>query len=46
LLVEQNATLALQTADRVYVLEAGRLSLTSQAADLLKDERIRRAYLG
>jgi branched-chain amino acid transport system ATP-binding protein len=46
LLVEQNATLALQTADRVYVLEAGRLSLTSNAADLLKDERIRRAYLG
>jgi branched-chain amino acid transport system ATP-binding protein len=46
LLVEQNATLALQTADRVYVLEAGRLSLTSNAADLLKDERIRKAYLG
>jgi branched-chain amino acid transport system ATP-binding protein len=46
LLVEQNATLALQTADRVYVLEAGRLTLTSPASDLLQDERIRKAYLG
>jgi branched-chain amino acid transport system ATP-binding protein len=46
LLVEQNAKLALQTADRAYVLEAGQLSFTSNAADLLKDERIRKAYLG
>jgi branched-chain amino acid transport system ATP-binding protein len=46
LLVEQNARLALQTADRAYVLEAGQLSFTSNAADLLKDERIRKAYLG
>jgi branched-chain amino acid transport system ATP-binding protein len=46
LLVEQNATLALQTADRVYVLEAGRLTLSSSASELLTDERVRKAYLG
>lgn len=46
LLVEQNANLALQTADRVYVLEAGRMTVASNAADLLTDERIRKAYLG
>ncbi len=46
LLVEQNANLALQTADRVYVLEAGRLTLSGNAADLLTDEQIRKAYLG
>ena len=46
LLVEQNATLALRTADRVYVLEAGQLTLTSTAAELLTDERIKQAYLG
>lgn len=46
LLVEQNANLALQIADRVYVLEAGRLTLSGNAADLLTDEQIRKAYLG
>ena len=46
LLVEQNANLALQTANRVYVLEAGRLTLSGNAADLLTDEQIRKAYLG
>jgi len=46
LLVEQNANLALQNADRGYVLEAGRITLTGPAADLLGDERVRRAYLG
>lgn len=46
LLVEQNANLALQTADRVYVLEAGQMTLTSIASELLSDERIRKAYLG
>lgn len=46
LLVEQNANLALKIADRVYVLEAGQLTLTSAAAELLTDERVRRAYLG
>ena len=46
LLVEQNASLALQIADRGYVLEAGRLSISGPAAQLLTDERVRRAYLG
>jgi branched-chain amino acid transport system ATP-binding protein len=46
LLVEQNASLALQTADRVYVLEAGQIKLSGAAADLLQDEAIRKAYLG
>jgi branched-chain amino acid transport system ATP-binding protein len=46
LLVEQNAHLALQTADRGYVLEAGHITLTGVAADLLEDERVKQAYLG
>ena len=46
LLVEQNASLALQIADRGYVLEAGNITLTGMASDLLKDDRVRRAYLG
>jgi len=46
LLVEQNARLALQHADRGYVLEAGSVTLTARAADLLDDDRVRAAYLG
>lgn len=46
LLVEQNAHLALENADRGYVLEAGQLTLTGKASDLIKDERVRKAYLG
>lgn len=46
LLVEQNASLALQIADRGYVLEAGNITLTGVASDLLNDDRVRRAYLG
>ncbi|MCU0544733.1 MAG: ABC transporter ATP-binding protein [Oscillatoriaceae cyanobacterium Prado104] len=46
LLVEQNANLALQIADRGYVLEAGCITLAGMASDLLKDERVRSAYLG
>ncbi len=46
LLVEQNASLALQHADRGYVLDAGRLTLAGPAADLIADERVRQAYLG
>jgi len=46
LLVEQNAQLALQTATRGYVLEAGAISMTGPASDLAGDERVRRAYLG
>lgn len=46
LLVEQNANLALQVADRGYVLDAGRITLSGPAADLLTDHRIKQAYLG
>jgi branched-chain amino acid transport system ATP-binding protein len=46
LLVEQNARAALQTADRGYVLENGRIVLDGPAADLLADQEVKRAYLG
>lgn len=46
LLVEQNAHLVLQLADRGYVLEAGRISITGPASALVNDERVRQAYLG
>ena len=46
LLVEQNAFLALQIANRAYVLENGRVVLTGAAKDLLASEEMRRAYLG
>jgi branched-chain amino acid transport system ATP-binding protein len=46
LLVEQNAHLALQYADRGYVLEAGRVTISGPAADLMNDDRVRQAYLG
>ena len=46
LLVEQNAHLALEIADRGYVLEAGAIALSGKASDLLADDRVRKAYLG
>jgi branched-chain amino acid transport system ATP-binding protein len=46
LLVEQNARAALKVADRAYVLETGRIILSGQAADLLQDRQVTRAYLG
>ena len=46
LLVEQNANQALQVADRAYVLETGKIIKTGNAADLLEDESVKRAYLG
>jgi branched-chain amino acid transport system ATP-binding protein len=46
LLVEQNATLALEAASRAYVLETGRVALAGPAADLRADESVRRSYLG
>ncbi len=45
-LVEQNANLALKIADRGYVMETGRITLTDTAANLLENEDVRRAYLG
>jgi branched-chain amino acid transport system ATP-binding protein len=46
LLVEQNASKALQLADRGYVLETGRIVLQAPADVLLRDDRVRMAYLG
>ena len=46
LLVEQNASMALSIANRAYVLETGRISMSGDANDLLHDERVRQAYLG
>ena len=46
LLVEQNANLALQIADRGYVLEAGCITLSGAASELISDERVKKAYLG
>ncbi len=46
LLVEQNAKKALAISDRVYVLETGSITMEGNAADLINDERIKKAYLG
>lgn len=46
LLVEQNAFAALSIADRGYVMETGRITISGPAAELVADERIRAAYLG
>jgi branched-chain amino acid transport system ATP-binding protein len=46
LLVEQDVVLALDIADRGYVLENGRIVLTAPAAELRRDPAIRKAYLG
>ena len=46
LLVEQNAQMALSVADRAYVLETGKISMSGDAHELLEDDRVRKAYLG
>jgi branched-chain amino acid transport system ATP-binding protein len=46
LLVEQNARLALQMANRAYVMESGLITLTGSGQELLQDPRVRTAYLG
>lgn len=46
LLVEQNAKRALELSDYAYVLETGRIVLEGLGSDLIKDERVRKAYLG
>lgn len=46
LLVEQNARLALELADRGYVMESGSITLADEAKALLADPRVREAYLG
>ena len=46
LLVEQNAKKALTIADRAYVLETGTIALEGKAADLMNNDRVKKAYLG
>ncbi|MSU49110.1 MAG: ABC transporter ATP-binding protein [Opitutus sp.] len=46
LLVEQNAALALDLADRAYLLETGRIVLSGAAAEIRQNEAVRRSYLG
>ena len=46
LLIEQNANMALKTADLAYVLETGEITLRGTGAELLTNEAVKRAYLG
>jgi branched-chain amino acid transport system ATP-binding protein len=46
LVVEQNATLALEASSRAYVLEVGRVALSGTSDELRRDESVRRSYLG
>lgn len=46
LLIEQNANMALKTADYGYVLETGRILLSGTGAELLENEEVKKAYLG
>ena len=46
LLVEQNAEMALQIADRAYVLESGRITLSGRGKELAQSDSIKKAYLG
>ena len=46
LLIEQNANMALKTADRGYVLETGRVKIEGTGAELLANEEVKKAYLG
>jgi branched-chain amino acid transport system ATP-binding protein len=46
LLVEQNASLALESANRAYVMETGVIKMEGLGQDLLEDERVRNSYLG
>lgn len=46
LLVEQNASRALQIADRAYVMESGVITMSGEARQMLSDPKVRAAYLG
>ncbi len=46
LLVEQNAKVALSVSSRAYVLETGTIAMSGSAAELMEDDRVRKAYLG
>jgi branched-chain amino acid transport system ATP-binding protein len=46
LVVEQNATIALETASRAYVLEVGKVAVAGESAELQRHEGVRKSYLG
>ena len=46
LLIEQNANMALKTADLAYVLETGNITMSGTGAELLANEKVKEAYLG
>ncbi len=46
LLVEQNANMALQAADRAYIIRNGEIEMEGSAKDFLQDEKVKNAYLG
>ena len=46
LLVEQNVAVSLKISDRAYVLENGRVVMRGSGDELLRDDRVRQAYLG
>ncbi len=46
LIVEQNATMTLELADRAYVLTRGRVTMTGSADELARDPRVQQSYLG
>ena len=46
LLIEQNANMALKIADLAYVMETGRITLSGPGRELLKNEAVKKAYLG
>lgn len=46
LLIEQNANMALKTADLAYVMETGRITLSGSGKELLENEAVKAAYLG
>ena len=46
LLVEQNANMALKAADKGYVMETGRITLSGTGKDLAENQEVKEAYLG
>ena len=44
--MEQNAEMALKIADRAYVLESGRITLSGTGAELAQSDSVKKAYLG
>jgi branched-chain amino acid transport system ATP-binding protein len=46
LVVEQNAAIALEVAERAYVLEVGKVAVSGKSEELARDESVRKSYLG